>query len=306
MKLDLSILEFGNIAPPQTYAHHVMDNLFSLAQQLDQLGFKRFWMSEHYGPEFAWHSPEILLPLLAGYTDRIKIGQAGVLLRYHAPYRVAHNFTILSALYPGRIDLGVVPAMIPKEALEALIGAEQHPGREAYRQSVEQLFKYIGEKNIQSDGLFLPMQGTARPDMWLLGTTGGSVERAVAYRSNFCISLFHIGAQFAQQKDVIKKFKEEFYEKHGEVPPGVASVICLCSDDQQLLEKERRILRESTQAQGYILGSASECEERLLHLADAMGLDEIVINISGSNLAAKSETAALLGEALLKPQVVAA
>ena len=308
MKLDLSVLEFGHLDPPKVYAHHAIQNLFSYAQKLDALGFKRFWLSEHYGPEFGWHSPEILLPLLAGYTENIKIGQAGVLLKYHSPFRIAHNFSVLNALFSGRIDLGFVPAGMPEEAMKALMGLEKHPDMNFYKEQVQQLIDLLDGKPITPNdpmSLLLPLQGVGKPDLWVLGTSGSSISAAVEYQANFCISLFHIGAKFEKQKDAIKAFKEQYFEKHQIVPPGLASVICICSESEKTIAEELEITAAQVQKEGYIIGKPEYCKERLYQLAEEMNLDEIVINISGSSLEVKDETADLIGAAILKTANVA-
>jgi len=37
----------------------------------------------------------------------MRIGAAGVLLPFYAPFKVAEQFSVLEALAPGRIDLGL-------------------------------------------------------------------------------------------------------------------------------------------------------------------------------------------------------
>jgi luciferase family oxidoreductase group 1 len=83
-------------------------NTLRLAQHCEQLGYRRFWVSEHHNnPAIVGSAPEILLGALTALTSQIRIGAAGVLLPFYAPFKVAEQFNVLEALAPGRIDLGL-------------------------------------------------------------------------------------------------------------------------------------------------------------------------------------------------------
>ena len=55
----------------------------------------------------AGHAPEALIPSVAAATSRIRVGSGGVMLPHYSPFKVAEVFTLLAAMYPGRIDLGL-------------------------------------------------------------------------------------------------------------------------------------------------------------------------------------------------------
>ena len=79
-----------------------------LAQDVEALGYHRFWVSEHHGlPTIVGSAPEMLLAAIAARTSRIRIGSAGVMLPHYSALKVAEQFGVLDALAPGRIDLGV-------------------------------------------------------------------------------------------------------------------------------------------------------------------------------------------------------
>lgn len=83
-------------------------NTLQLAQHCERLGYHRFWVSEHHNnPAIVGSAPEILLGALTALTARIRLGAAGILLPFYAPFKVAEQFNVLEALAPGRIDLGL-------------------------------------------------------------------------------------------------------------------------------------------------------------------------------------------------------
>ena len=89
---------------PQEAVAHTM----TLAQEAEALGYHRFWVSEHHSDAaLASASPEVLVSAIAAKTTRMRVGSGGVLLPYYAPFKVAEQFNLLEALYPGRIDLGL-------------------------------------------------------------------------------------------------------------------------------------------------------------------------------------------------------
>src|SRR5690606_32275692 len=85
-----------------------MQNSLDLARNVEKLGYKRFWVSEHHNTDTLVSSATVvLLGYLAQGTSTIRIGSGGVMLPNHAPLIVAEQFGTLETLYPNRIDLGL-------------------------------------------------------------------------------------------------------------------------------------------------------------------------------------------------------
>jgi luciferase family oxidoreductase group 1 len=103
----LSVLDQSPIVEGSTGAE-ALHNTLDLARLTDRLGYHRYWVAEHHGgPMLAGGSPEVLIGPIASATERIRVGSGGVMLPHYSPFKVAESFTILAALYPGRIDLGL-------------------------------------------------------------------------------------------------------------------------------------------------------------------------------------------------------
>ncbi|MVO85016.1 MsnO8 family LLM class oxidoreductase [Streptomyces sp. p1417] len=80
----------------------------ALAQEVEDLGYHRFWVSEHHGvPGVAGSAPTVLAAAVAAATRSIRVGTGGVMLPNHQPLVVAEQFGVLEALFPGRIDMGL-------------------------------------------------------------------------------------------------------------------------------------------------------------------------------------------------------
>ncbi|MDN5288029.1 MAG: hypothetical protein JWR38_4303 [Mucilaginibacter sp.] len=278
-RLNLSLLEFGKTFPPEQLAHHVINNLFEDVSLYENLGYKRLWLSEHYSPEFAWFNPEMLMPLLAGYSEKIKIGLAGVLLGYHSPLRVAQNFKILSSIYAGRIDLGLARASVPENTSVFLISKEEVKSVvENWETKVAQLVSFLRnwepEKSLLKN-MIVPPHGTDLPDVWVLGASGNSVNIAVENKANFCLSFMHPGSNYRKSKDVIKRFKEEYLKKHLILPETSVLLASFATDDKDLIQ--RYGLQYNQEAEINPFGPADYIKEELVRLQRELESDEFVI-----------------------------
>src|SRR5580658_3659583 len=105
--IKLSILDQSIVQDGKT-AQQALQETIATAKLADQLGYHRFWVSEHHNSAFiAGSAPELLMVKLADETSRIRVGSGGVMLPNHSALKVAENFRMLEALFPGRIDLGI-------------------------------------------------------------------------------------------------------------------------------------------------------------------------------------------------------
>ncbi|MER7827285.1 luciferase family oxidoreductase group 1 [Streptomyces sp. CG 926] len=100
--LDRSRTRQGHPAP------QALRDTVELARTAEELGYHRFWVSEHHSvPGVAGSAPTVLAAAVAGATHRIRVGTGGVMLPNHQPMVVAEQFGVLEALFPGRIDMGL-------------------------------------------------------------------------------------------------------------------------------------------------------------------------------------------------------
>src|SRR5947209_16350919 len=106
MTIQLGALDFSPVTRGMKPADAIWDTI-DLSKDLDALGYSRFWIAEHHGSGVAHSCPEILIPVIAGITHRIRVGSAGILLRLYNPLKIAKTFRLLHAIYPRRIDLAI-------------------------------------------------------------------------------------------------------------------------------------------------------------------------------------------------------
>jgi luciferase family oxidoreductase group 1 len=106
-ELRLSVLDQSPVSEGMTGAQ-ALRNTVDLATVADANGFHRYWLAEHHGgPSLAGPSPEVLIGPVASATSRIRVGSGGVMLPHYSPLKVAESFSMLSGLFPSRIDLAL-------------------------------------------------------------------------------------------------------------------------------------------------------------------------------------------------------
>jgi alkanesulfonate monooxygenase SsuD/methylene tetrahydromethanopterin reductase-like flavin-dependent oxidoreductase (luciferase family) len=105
--IPLSVLDLAPV-PAGGTAADALRNTVDLAQVAERSGYRRYWVAEHHlTPGVASAQPAVLIALLAGVTDRIRLGSGAVQLPNTPTLSVAEQFGTISALHPGRIDLGL-------------------------------------------------------------------------------------------------------------------------------------------------------------------------------------------------------
>ena len=184
----LSVLDLVPVRSDQTSADAVRASV-SLARTADELGYERFWVAEHHNmPAVAATNPPVLIAMLAGATDRIRVGSGGVMLPNHAPRVVAEQFALLEAAYPGRIDLGIGRAPGTDQVTS---WALRHGAGGVSDEAVTRFPEYVDNvlAMMEPSGVGLQLRGsvhtltatpraTSVPTIWLLGSSDYSARLA--------------------------------------------------------------------------------------------------------------------------------
>ncbi len=185
-QLALSVLDLVPVRQGQTSSDAIAASV-TLAQHAEKLGYTRYWLGEHHNvPSVASTNPAVILGLLAGHTNRIRLGSGGVMLPNHAPLVIAEQFALLEAAAPGRIDLGIGRAPGSDPGVTALLRSSGHTS------DVDRLPEYLQEivamlsaegGNLQLDGggrykVLATPAAASTPDLWLLGTSDYSARLA--------------------------------------------------------------------------------------------------------------------------------
>src|SRR3954465_8249174 len=145
--MKLSVLDQSPISEGMTGAD-ALHNTLDLAKLADGLGYQRYWVAEHHGtPMLASASPEVLIGPIAAATARLRVGSGGIMLPHYSALKVAEAFSMLSGLFPGRIDLAVgrAPGSDPLTAF-ALQRDRRHAAPDDFPEQLAELLAYVRDE----------------------------------------------------------------------------------------------------------------------------------------------------------------
>ncbi|MGY4772174.1 LLM class flavin-dependent oxidoreductase [Kribbella sp. CWNU-51] len=138
----LSVLDRSRTRVGETEAETLRATV-ELAQQVEELGYKRFWVSEHHSvPGVVGSAPTVLAAAIAARTSCIRVGTGGVMLPNHRPLVVAEQFGVLESLYPGRIDMGLGRSVGFTNGIRRALGVEKD-ATEDFAAQVRELLAYL-------------------------------------------------------------------------------------------------------------------------------------------------------------------
>ncbi|WP_223069832.1 LLM class flavin-dependent oxidoreductase [Paenibacillus caui] len=253
--LKLGILDQSHINEGGT-AMQALANTTRLAQEADKLGYSRYWVSEHHSSRSLAHSsPEVLIAHLASHTSRIRVGSGGIMLPHYSAYKVAENFRLLEALYPGRIDLGIgrAPGGRPLST-RALQEGRFHHG-DNYSQQVIDLIAYLHDSvpgNHRFSGILAAPSVPTAPELWLLGSSGGTAGLAAEVGASYAFAQF-FGTAGGPESTVVyhERFQPSLMKQTAQ---SLAAVMVICADT----EEEAEILASSVSLYFLALESGME------------------------------------------------
>jgi luciferase family oxidoreductase group 1 len=150
----------------------------NLAQRVEQMGYKRYWLAEHHSISgLACSATPVLIGHVAAATKTIRVGSGGVMLPNHAPLVVAEQFGTLEALYPGRIDLGLGRAPGGDFSTMRALRRDLGQSGEDFPALLEELRTYLGPERPGQAVKAIPGQGSNVP-ITLLGSSDFSARLA--------------------------------------------------------------------------------------------------------------------------------
>lgn len=240
--LDQSPISEGSQGPD------ALRNTLDLARLADQLGYHRYWVAEHHAtPMLACASPEVMIAAIGERTRRIRIGSGGVMLPHYSPLKVAEVFSILSALYPGRVDLGIGRAPgTDQTAAFAMQRDRRQASPDDFPQQMAELLAYL-ENRMPANHPFARLAALPGrphvPEVWLLGSSAQSAVWAAEAGLPYAFADFinPEGASYAAM------YREKFEPSESIREPKVIVAtwaICAATDEEaQRLASSARMTR---------------------------------------------------------------
>ena len=233
--LRLAVLDQSPIPEGGTGAQ-ALKNTIDLARLAEELGYGRYWVTEHHGtPMLACAAPEILIAAIAAATTRIRVGSGGVMLPHYSAFKVAETFSVLGGLHGKRIDLGIGRAPgSDLETIAALQRDRRQPLPDDFPDQVDELLAYF-------EGGFPPEHPFARlarlpgapgtAEVWLLGSSSQSAIWAAELGLPYSVADFINPASAPAGLLYRERFTPARRLKQPQVSVAVG-VVCAETDDE--------------------------------------------------------------------------
>ena len=228
MTLKLSVLD-QSLARSAQEASTALRETIEMARWCEQLGYQRFWVSEHHAfPAVAGSAPEVLLAALGAATSTIRLGSGGIMLPHYSAYKVAEVFSLLANLYPGRIDLGVGRAPGADMSTAVALATDGRPKFEQFPQLVAKLSEFLWKENTS------PVVSPRAPEdipLWMLGSSADSAVLAAERGLPYNLGLF-INPQADPR--LIGLYKSRFQPSAMQPSPyAILAISVFCADSQE-------------------------------------------------------------------------
>ncbi|QRR04062.1 LLM class flavin-dependent oxidoreductase [Dyadobacter sandarakinus] len=321
--LDQSIVRSGSTV------REAIDETIATAQLAEELGYSRFWVSEHHNSNFlAGSTPEVLMVRLAGATRHIRIGSGGIMLPNHSALKVAENFRMLETMFPGRIDLGMGRAPGTDRVTSSLLNPSNDFSEASYLRQLEHLRMFFTDTAATERGFIwaTPMSETI-PQQWILSSSGGSAEIAARFGMGLAVAKFINGFV---RPDVVESYRRKFRpsEQYPE-PRTILSVFTLCGETEEKADAMRKLMdyiliefekgkfgpfpdaetvrkyqftageleRLRYNSGRIVSGTPESVREQLTDLANAFETDEIIISTMADTVETRIRSFELISEA---------
>ena len=331
MNIPFSVLDLVPLPDGGSSGQAIRSSL-ELARLADRLGYKRYWFAEHHNmPTVVSTTPEVLIALAGGQTQRIHVGSGGIMLPNHTPLKVAESFKMLHALYPGRVDLGIgrAPGTDPATAL-ALRGSRDALRGDDFPERLRELVAY-GTGATSGHGMMkgvtaMPSDVTL-PPVWLLGSGDFSAQLAASLGMGFAFA-----AHFSDFPPhlPLRLYREHFVPGMMAAPHAILTVSVICADTDSEAERlasslfvafarlrtgQKSLLLRPDDALAYpftpqesavvetmrplhIIGSPLTVKRRLMELGARTGADEVMVTTFTHGQAERLRSYELLADAL--------
>ncbi len=334
--LRLSVLDQSPV-PSGSTPSQALRNSIALAQHVEALGFRRFWMSEHHAMELlACTAPEIMLARIGAETTHIRIGSGGIMLPHYTALKVAETFRTLHALYPNRVDLGIgrAPGGGPIESA-ALRRNRNIPLQDDFLDQLSELIAFLHRGFPAAhpfSRILVSPDAPGSPDLWLLGSSAWSAATASEFGLPYAFAHFFSGEG---TRSAIEHYQREFRPNpalgdHTRThPEAMAAVGVICAETQaeadrlalsvrllqlRIRQNDRRPiappaeaaaelsrlgppLPETAEFPRYFVGTPDTVKAALLDMATKLNINELVVNTITHDHAARLRSYSLLADA---------
>ncbi len=233
--MQLSVLDQSTASSGMPQSQAIQESL-ALARHCDDLGYHRYWVSEHHNSDaIVGTAPEVLMAAIAATTSRIRIGSAGVMLPHYSSLKVAEQFRVLEALAPGRIDMGLGRAPGSDRLTALALNPNAATAHQQFPQQVVELQQWVSGAPLDDKHPFAAIQahpkGDTSPEIWMLGSSDYGAQLGAHLGLPYAFAWFFTEGHGAEQ--ILRIYKHKFKPSlRHEKPHATICVWALAADTE--------------------------------------------------------------------------
>lgn len=336
MPIELSLIELGAVAEGET-GSDTIKTIINTAQKAEDWGYRRIWLAEHHNTaNFINRAPEVMIPLIAANTSRIRVGSGAVLLNHYSPFKVAEVFTLLADMFPGRIDMGIGRATtgaVSDFALQRNRNIQQRSDDSA--EQLNELLNWLTD-GFEDRSTFSQIRShygeITLPEFWLLGSSRWSAYTAAELGLNYTFAGF---INPDQAYSITNGYRDNFQKGKnglgGDRPRLILSLSIYCADTMEAAGKlaapmivmmhrmrqgdlnspieseegavaligeipEPLHLTDATVPPRYLIGTPDSIQRDLLEIAATFETEEIMVQCISNNVTNRLRCLELLAQ----------
>ena len=139
----------------------LFDEMHETVGLLDELDFSGVWLAEHHFAWDGWYrsgsNPILFGADVARYSDRLRIGQCGIILPDWHPLRVAEDIAFLDQMTKGRVDFGIAPGINSRACMQFHEAADRRdrPRNQAlFEENLDVILAALRQETFRHEGEF--------------------------------------------------------------------------------------------------------------------------------------------------------
>ena len=145
----------------------LFEEMRETVELVDELGYTGLWLAEHHFAWDGWYrsgsNPLMLGAEVARWSDRLRMGQCGLVLPDWHPIRLAEDISFLDNMTKGRVDIGIAPGINSRACTQFHSAADRkdrETNRRLYEENAQIVIKVLENESFSHHGEFWKFPAT--------------------------------------------------------------------------------------------------------------------------------------------------
>lgn len=251
--------------------HPGCDSPIFAAPLADSLGYAGYWLTEHIAPGGAHGSATMMSALVAGLTEHLRVGTAGILLNHRAPASAAMDFRLASLMFADRFDAGFCGGAAHATYRSIL---NEELADQSYVERVDRLVGFSRGIAANGERLSWPPVDAPAPRLWYHGGSVRSAEHAARLSVSYGYALHF--QQCVDDPAPLRAYARSFVPSEFQSAPSACLAVAgYCSDSARDVAQVLGSALVNPYLVPRVVGSPEQCADTLRSLAERYGVDHI-------------------------------